>query len=343
MRLRASLDFRIDETIVIHFALEKADSVLVVAHVDPDGDAIGSLTAMGQALEQLGKRITLACDDAVPRRFRDLPMAKAVTQTPSYTQPYDLVVAVDCGDELRMGEVFAMLPEPKPSLANFDHHITNTRFGDFNLVDPAASSTAELLYRFFVELGITITPGIAESLLTGIVTDTLGFRTSNVTAETMRVAGALVDAGADLPEIYLQALILRPYSTALLWQLGLDGMQMVDGLAWATISHAEIRSVGLEGNPSSSGLVNFLGDIDVAKMGLVVSEMEDGTIRASLRCRAPYDVAEVAAQFGGGGHVLAAGCTLDGPLADAEAKLVAACREAIDRQERAIAGSVPTT
>lgn len=327
---------------MIHYALEKADRVLIVAHVDPDGDAIGSLTAMGQALEALGQRVTLACDDAVPRRFRDLPLASTVTQTPSTTQPYDLVIAVDCGDEQRMGEVFAMLPEPKPSVANFDHHITNTQFGDFNIVDPEASSTAELLYRFFVDLGLEITPGIAESLLTGIVTDTLGFRTSNVTAETMRVAGELMDAGADLPDIYLRALILRPYSTALLWQLGLDDMHLDDGLAWTTISHADIRRVGLEGNPSSSGLVNFLADIDVAKMGLVVNEMEDGTVRASLRCREPYDVAEVAAQFGGGGHTLAAGCTLDGPLAEAEAKIVAACREAIARQERAVAGPPPT-
>jgi len=221
---------------VIRFAVEKANRVLVIAHVDPDGDAIGSMTALGQGLAQLGKRVTLACDDAVPARFLALPMAGEVRRAPNVDVPYDLVIAVDCADESRMGWAYDSLPEPKPSLANIDHHITNTRFGAFNIVEPEASSTAEVLYRFLPEIGVEMTRGIAESLLTGIVTDTIGFRTTNVTASTLRVAADLVDQGVDIAAISYQSLHQKAYSTAKMWGIGLTGMKLEEGLLWTSIS-----------------------------------------------------------------------------------------------------------
>lgn len=325
---------------MIHFAIEKANRVLVIAHVDPDGDAIGSLTAVGQALQQLGKRVTLVCDDAVPQRFLYLPLAGDVRCAPAANTNYDLVIAVDCADESRMGWAYNTLPEPKPSLANIDHHITNTRFGAFNIIDPDASSTAEILYRFLTDLGVTITPGIAESLLTGVVTDTMGFRTSNVTAATLRTAANLVDAGGDIAAISLRGLHQRPLPTAKMWGIGLGKMRMMDGLLWTSISREEMQSAGIEGSPSSSGLVNFLADVETSVMGVVLSEMPDGTVRVTMRCQPPYNVAEVATQFGGGGHALAAGCTLDGPLERAETLVTAACQAAIRRRREVPATSV---
>jgi bifunctional oligoribonuclease and PAP phosphatase NrnA len=320
---------------VIHFAIEKANHILVIAHVDPDGDAIGSLTAVGQALHQLGKRVVLVCDDAVPERFHYLPMAAEVRREPNTSLHYDLVIAVDCGDALRMGWAFESLPDPKPSVVNIDHHITNTRFGTFNVIDPDASSTAEILHSFLKEMGAKPTPGIAESLLTGIVTDTIGFRTSNVTPATLRAAADLIEAGADITAISLRALHQKSLATVRMWGIGLSRMVLEDGLLWTSISRDEMRQAGIEGSPSSSGLVNFLADVDSAVMGVVLGEMADGTIRVGMRSVPPYDVAEVAAQFGGGGHTLAAGCTLEGPLDEAERRIVAACREAIARQRPA--------
>ena len=316
---------------MIQFAIEKANRVLVIAHIDPDGDAIGSLTAVGQAMQQLGKRVTLACDDAVPQRFHYLPLAGDVRRSPKDIL-YDLVIAVDCADESRMGWAYAALPEPKPTLANLDHHITNTRFGAFNVVEPDASSTAEILCRFLDAIGVTMTRGIADSLLTGIVTDTIGFRTTNVTAATLRAAAGLVDCGADIADISLRALHRRPLATARMWGLGLGRMQFQDGLLWTTIGRDEMRRAGVEGSPSSSGLVNFLSDVEGVAIGAVISEMADETVRVGMRSVRPYNVAEVATQLGGGGHVLAAGCTLDGPLERAEAIVVAACLDAIRRQ-----------
>lgn len=318
---------------MIRFAIEKAARVLVITHVDPDGDAIGSLTAVGQGLQQLGKRVTLVCDDGVPARFHNLPLAGEVRRAPNPDVTYDLIIAVDCADESRMGWAYDRLQEPKPTLANIDHHVTNTKFGAFNIIDSEASSTAEVLHRFLPEIGVEMTTGIAESLLTGIITDTMGFRTSNVTAATLRAAADLVDAGADIAAISLQTLYQRPYITAQMWAIGLGGMKLEDGLIWTSISRADLYSLGLERPSSSSGLVNFLLDIDTTVMAAVLTEMGDDTVRVTMRCQPPYNVAAVAAQFGGGGHALAAGCSIDGSLPDAEARLVAACHDAIRRAQ----------
>jgi phosphoesterase RecJ-like protein len=231
-----------------------------------------------------------------------LPLAGEVRRAPRANVAYDLVIAVDCGDESRMGNAYACLPDPKPVLINIDHHVTNTRFG------------------------------AAASLLTGIVTDTMGFRTTNVSAGTLRAAADLVEAGADIAAISLNALHQRPMAVAKIWSVGLGRMKLEDGLLWTSIPRGEYQKLGLDGNPSSAGLVNFLADMDEAVMGVVLTETNDGPVRVTMRARPPYNVAEVAGQFGGGGHALAAGCTLAGPLEQAEARLVAACREAISRQ-----------
>jgi phosphoesterase RecJ-like protein len=169
-------------------------------------------------------------------------------------------------------------------------------------------------------------------LLTGLVTDTLGFRTSNTTARSLRAAAELMEAGADLFRITMVALILRPLATIQLWQVGLNRMQFDDGLLWTAISRKAAQAVGDSTN--STGLSNLLADVEEAAIGLVLNEMNDDSIRVSMRSREPYDVAAIAVQFGGGGHPQASGCTLNIPLAEAETLLVEACRKLI-RETRA--------
>lgn len=317
---------------MIRYAIEKANTVLIITHVDPDGDAIGSLTAMGQFLKERGKLVTMACEDKVPPRFAYLPLTDEVRRSPLPNTAYDLVIALDCGDHLRMGKVYTALPNPSPTLINIDHHITNTEFGDFNLVDPKASATVEILHYLFQEWNEPITPGIATSLLTGLVTDTLGFRTSNTTARSLRAAADLMDAGGDLFDVTMAALVLRPLATIQLWGVGLGRMQFDDGLLWTSISRRASQAIGDTTN--SNGLSNLLADVEEVAVGVVLTEMKDGSVRVSMRSRAPYDVAEVAAKFGGGGHPQASGCTLHVPLAEAEALVVNACRQLI-RETRA--------
>ena len=316
---------------MIQFAIEKANRVLVIAHVDPDGDAIGSLTAVGQGLQQLGKRVTLACDDNVPPRFQGLPLAGEVRRAPRADVQYDLIVAVDCADESRMGWAYESLPEPKPTLANIDHHITNTEFGDVNLLDAEATSAAEILFDLLPALGVNWTPDLAKSVLTGIVTDTLCFRVAGTTHKTLQAAAVLTAAGANLPEITMQAINIKPLSTLRLWREGLINMKMEGGLLWTSISKEAREAAGFPGN-GNAGLVSFLGNAEQAAMGIVMTEMDGGRVIVGLRCRPPYDVSELAMALGGGGHPLAAGATMDGPLEKVERLVVSMAREYIANQ-----------
>ena len=318
----------------IQDVLADAEKVLVVTHVNPDGDAYGSLTAVGQMLKQLGKTTTMAVDGGMFRRFEFLPVANEVRATAGgKNQTYDAVISVDCGDAGRMGRTFAELADPKPPLINIDHHITNTLFGEVNVVPPDACSATAILYELFVEMGVEITEGIAISLLTGIVTDTLGFRTNNVTARTLEVAGALMRAGADLPNITLNALNLQSYATVKMWREGLNNMTLEDELIWTTISKQERQRAKYEGS-GNAGLVSMIGNVSTASMSAVLIELDDGKVGVGFRCRPPFDVAQVAAELGGGGHALAAGCSLDGPLKKAEQKVVTLCKDMIISQRK---------
>ena len=314
-------------------AVQQANNILVITHIGPDGDAVGSITAVGVALRQMGKHATLLCDDPLPERFSYLPLADQV-QPPNENRStdYDLLIAVDCGDETRMGHSFANLPDTVPTIINIDHHVTNTYFGDIQHVVPEAVSATEILYDLFKHIGLTITTDLAMCLLTGVVTDTLGFRTVGVTAKTLRIASELVDAGADLPLINMQGLSLKPYSTAQLWQIGLNNMRLEDGLIWTKINNTQREAIGYN-NTSTGGLVNFLGNVTQAAISAVLLEMNDGTVRVGFRCNPPYSVSELALNLGGGGHPLAAGCSLEGSLDKVEALVVAMSKETIRQQQ----------
>ncbi len=323
-----------DAIAAIERSLSQAGRVLVVTHVSPDGDAIGSLTAMGLALKQMGKEATLVCDDGYPARFSFLSLSGAIQKRVDADGQFDLLVALDCGDMSRMGQAYTDLPEPKPPIINIDHHVTNTFFGDVNVVETDCNSTAEILYHLLPQIDVTLTTELATSLLTGIVTDTLGFRTVGVTAETFEAASALMEAGADLALITTEALLLKPLTTLQLWRIGLDNMKLEEeGILWTSISQEERRSIGYEGS-SSGGLVNMMANVDEATMSAVLIE-DDDRVYVGFRCRPPYSVSELALNLGGGGHPLASGCTLDGPLAKAEALVVDMSKESI-RQQQAV-------
>lgn len=316
----------------IRDAVGSARKILVVTHVQPDGDALGSLTAMGLILQQQHTPFHLVCDDPVSKRFRYLALADQVRQTPELDGSYDLMIALDCGDEERMGHAFAQLPEPRPTIINIDHHVTNTYFGQINLIDGTATATTEILFGLLQPLAASLDQDLAVSLLTGLITDTLCFRTVGVTSNTLRAASILVDAGADMSMITQQALSVKPFANLLLWQAGLDKMRLDNGLLWTSLSVQERSATGYNG-PSSAGLANMLSDVDEAAMGAVLLELDSGQVSVSLRCRPPFDVSQLAVNLGGGGHTLAAGCTLDGPLAQAEAIVVEMAGDLIDQQQ----------
>jgi phosphoesterase RecJ-like protein len=312
--------------------VRSAQRPLLVCHIAPDGDAVGSLTGLGLALRHRGLEPILACSDPVPADLHFIPGAEDIVQ--NVDGLFDLVISLDSSDVARMGHLAQSPAFEGVPLLNIDHHLTNCDFGDVNLVDHTASSTAEVVLRLLERMAVPVDVEIATALLTGIVGDTRGFRTNNVTAQVMEAAVRLMEAGASLPHIARHALDCRPTAAIQLWGAALAQLQIEGRVIWTSIPLAIRQAVGY-GDNGDAGVVNFLISADDADAAAVFTEREDGDVEVGLRAAPGFDVAQVALQFGGGGHALAAGCTIPGPLAEAQTRFLAALQADLDRQRQA--------
>lgn len=303
--------------------LQQAKCILLITHVSPDSDAIGSTLGMAHALRTLSKIVVPSCADAIRDRFDNLPgHADMVTQADG---EFDLVVALDCGDELRLGSVWANLPNPRPFLINVDHHISNTRFGQINWVDPAAASTAEMVLQIVDQLGVPLSQDIATCLLYGIVGDTLGFRTPNTTPRQLQYAERCMEAGASLYESIDQQFNRRSRALVCLWGKAINALKIKDRIAYTAISKAMRDPCGM--GVADLNLSSFLVSMNEVDRAAVLVEKDDGQVEISLRARRGYNVSKAAVSLGGGGHALAAGATIDGPLNAATKQVLLALKQ----------------
>ncbi len=306
--------------------IREADQPLLICHVAPDSDALGSLTGLAHALRQMDQSPIAACSDAIPSRFDYIPGIESVVQDVS--DFFDLVIALDCSHPERLGRFHDLPHFDQHPLINIDHHVTNVDFGDVNLVDPVASSTAEVILELLDQLEIRLDAPLATSLLAGIVTDTRGFRTDNVTPRVMRAALRLMEAGASLPYVSRHGLDRRPMAVVRLWGVALSRLRFEDGVVWCGIPLSMRRRVGYHGS-GDAGLASFLLSAEEADVALVFAEQEDGRIDVGLRAAPGLDVAQFALRFGGGGHALAAGFNTEGPLERAEERVLNALRASL--------------
>jgi phosphoesterase RecJ-like protein len=216
-------------------------------------------------------------------------------------------------------------------LINIDHHVTNVGFGDVDLVDPCASSTAEVLLRLMEHLDVSLDETLATCLLVGIVTDTRGFRTSNVTPRVMETALRLMEAGASLPYVTQHGLDSRPMVAIHLWRAALSRLRSKDGVIWTSMPLEMRRGVGYQGN-GDAGLVSFLLSAEEADVSVVFVEQGDGRVEVGMRAAPGFDVSQLALRFGGGGHALAAGFAISGPLETVEERVLDALQVDLARQ-----------
>lgn len=213
----------------IHF-IQAAQKVYITAHVNPDGDALGSALGLCWMLRQLGKKARVACPDPVPDTFEYLPGSNWFTATKPALD--ELICVLDSSDWGRIEGIYdEALYRGRPIL-NIDHHVTNLKFGTVNWIEPTAASTAEIIYELVQPLGVELDEAIATCLLTGIATDTLGFRTSSTTAELLEAAANLMRAGASLPHIIEKTFNARDVSDLLLQGEILAAMRVEQGLIW---------------------------------------------------------------------------------------------------------------
>lgn len=318
--------------------IQSASRILLVSHVAPDGDAIGSMLGLALLLRDQDKELTLACEDRVPDLYTWLPGSADIVRQAS--GPYDLIVSLDCSDRRRMGTVFHHDLEGVP-LLNIDHHVTNTLFGTVNWVDPSSVATTQMLLKLADALGWALSAPVADCLLSGLVTDTRSFRTYNVDTEAMRAVLRLMEAGAALNEIARKALDQRPLASVRLWGQAIDGLQTDGEVLWTEVTRDMRQRWGLSEN-GDSGLANFLSGVREAKAVVVFTERDNGTIDVGMRSVPGYDVAKVAYRLGGGGHPQAAGCTLEGELPAIKERVLDEVRRGLAETPAVDSGEITT-
>jgi phosphoesterase RecJ-like protein len=308
----------------INAKIVSAKNILIVSHVRPDGDAIGATLALGLALIQTGKTVQMVLTDGLPASFRHLPGSELINKEPQ-GQP-DLFITVDCADFKRTGKQFEDYRKPD---INIDHHITNEKFGATNLVEPDAVATSAILTDHLPLWGFKINQDIAANLATGIVTDTLGFRTSNTTPASLRQMALLMETGINMPELYTRALVSRSFSAARYWGAGLSSLKTLDGIVYATMRMADRKLAGYGGNDDAD-LINIISAIEDHVVGMIFVEQRN-TVKISWRAlQSGIDVSKIATFFGGGGHKAAAGADITGSLDEIQTRVLNTTREMLN-------------
>jgi phosphoesterase RecJ-like protein len=294
---------------------------LVCSHSRPDGDAVGSMLAMGMLLEQMGKRVDLLTADRIPNVYRELPGAEAIRCVMRVHGPYDAVIMLECDGleraKLRGLEQFFII--------NIDHHTSAREFGHINWIDREGASVGELVHRLVKIAGATVTPEMATCLYTTILTDTGGFCYGGTRPSTFALAEELTLAGADPIRIARDIYFSTPTARLLLLGAALSNLKREGRLAWLWVTHQDmVRTCAAE--EDCEGIVNYAISIAGVEAAAFLRELPEGIIRLSLRSKGRLDVASVAVKLGGGGHENAAGVTLEGPLSRAMEQILTELR-----------------
>ncbi|MEX0787397.1 MAG: bifunctional oligoribonuclease/PAP phosphatase NrnA [Anaerolineales bacterium] len=305
--------------------LDSGRQVVVLSHEHPDGDAIGSMLGLTLGLQAAGLTAVPVLAEGMPGRFRFLPGADQVKKT--LPQVPSVLVAVDCADVRRVTSAHAGAPLPRIDL-NIDHHPTNTLFGRWNWVDEKAAATSQILAELLPAWGLTIDRDVATNLMAGIVTDTLGFRTESVTPELLHTAARLIEFGVPLTDVYQRTLMGRSVEAVRYWGRALIRIQREGPLLWTALTAQDRRDSGYAG-ADDADLINLLTTIQDASLVILFVEHDPSRTKVSWRARPGLNVAELASSFGGGGHELASGATLDGGLEDVQLQVLASARRAI--------------
>lgn len=300
---------------------------LMLGHVHPDADVLGTLLALGEALERRGWVVVAGGPHPAPGALDFLPGVNRYEVLKTLEGRFDVVVLTDCPNPDRTEGLIDAARGAASTIVNVDHHPDNRRYGSVNWIDVGAAATGEMVYRLLVALDVALTPSMATNLFTAVHTDTGSFRYSNVTPETFRIASALTEAGAN-PAAVSSALYERRAPDALHW-LGesLSRVRVSDDgrIAWLALPAGLVPERFIE----AEELVNYPRSIATVKVGCLLRELGGGRVKVSLRAKGDVDVNRVAARFGGGGHANAAGCTIQGTLVGVTEQVLDAVRAAV--------------
>jgi len=311
-------------TAAIAEVFKNHQSFVVLSHVRPDGDAIGSQLALGFSLMAMGKTVYFVNEDGLPENLGFLPGSDRVTPPPAEPLDIEVAIALDTATKPRLGDHALHASSNAGTWINIDHHISNPKYGDINLIDATSPATGEIIYNLMTELGMPIPDETRDAVYVAISTDTGSFQYSNTTARTYRIAADLIERGLDVGKINSQTYDDHPYRRVELMRALLNTLERTED---GVLAHWELRDrtrIELALRPEDSeGLIDIIRSIRGVQLAVFFEELADGKIRVSMRSKDKrIDVCKIAAVFGGGGHALAAGIRMPGPLGDAKQRLL---------------------
>ena len=289
--------------------LARGHRFAVCSHARPDGDAVGALLACGMILSQMGKQVELVSADPVPLIYQRLPCAETIRRADQLDADYDAVILLEC-DGVQRSRIDGLAGR---FLVNIDHHVSGRRFANVNWIDVDACAVAEMVYRLARITGVRVTAEMATCLYAAVLTDTGSFCYEGTDVHAFELARELVEYGADPAAIARDVYFSNPLSKMLLLGAALNNLKREGRLAWLWVTQADMIRTGAA-EEDCEGIVNYAIGIAGVEAAVLLRELPDCRVRLSLRSKGRLDVARIAAACGGGGHLHAGGCTLDGPL-----------------------------
>ena len=305
--------------------LKEKESFMISCHVNPDGDAIGSLLGMGFLLKKLGKKATLVTDASPPKSFSFLEGFSQITsQSEKKNLSGDVLIALDTATQERLGKSVLATRSAFPLVLNIDHHATNSLYGEVNLIDASASSTGEIVYSLYKALGLPLSPDFAGAIYTAISTDTASFCHSNTSARTHEIASDLLSVDFGLERVNHSLYRSHPYRRLDLLKLLLQEVERHQGnqvISWSLTLEMKKKMNFQKGD--SEDLIDYIRSVEGILVAISFEELSKKCTKVSLRSNSDEaDVSQVAKIFDGGGHARAAGICLDFSLEDSKKKVL---------------------
>lgn len=302
--------------------IERSENIFLASHINPDGDNLGSMLGLAIALQSIGKNVTILKSDIIPSDFKFLPGSNLIQKYDETQGNIDLFITLDCSDTDRLGDNKKLL-EKSNCILNIDHHISNTGFGDVNIVDSTASATGELVYYVIKEMNIELTQEIATNLYTAINTDTGSFKYDSVTSVTHRIVADLLDTGFDKKMINTNLYENMSFTRMKLFIKSLTTLQTFnnDEIAIITVTQDMLKETGatLE---DSEGIISFIRKLSTVEAACLLKEIDKEDIKISLRTKNYLDASKICGEFDGGGHKRAAGCTIYKTIEESQKSIV---------------------
>jgi phosphoesterase RecJ-like protein len=312
--------------------LRKHQSFVLLSHVRPDGDAIGSQLALGYALMAAGKNVRLINEDGLPENLAFMAGSEKIETPPAQPLDVEVAIALDTATKPRLGERSLKAASKAKIWLNIDHHLSNPKYGDLNLVDSTSPATGQILYQLIVALDLPMPAESRDAIYVAVSTDTGSFQYPSTTAVTYNLAADLVRRGLDVGTINSLTYDNHPFRRLELMRALLNTLERTpDGLVASWEMRDHLRTDLALTPDDSEGLIDIIRAIRGVQVAVFFEELPDGKIRVSMRSKdRRFNVCEIAAEFGGGGHALAAGIRMKGPLEDAKPLVLAAIRRRID-------------